>query len=177
MFSRIMTYCFLYVLSLMSEGVVHQWVRFFKNGRTNIHNEERSDRPSLQSEWKSSWDPSLHNLETFPSFSWNISESFTQDNDRKTRLPHFALIAHQNCLLITTKQKEWILPLTFFFSITLKEKNFWTELLLAMRFGLPMWILRQNSSQCNRDISLHQTSQSLSKFVSEESYNYGVLGC
>ncbi|GBM57206.1 Histone-lysine N-methyltransferase SETMAR [Araneus ventricosus] len=33
----------------MSEGVVRQWVRFFKDGRTNIHDESRSGRPSVVS--------------------------------------------------------------------------------------------------------------------------------
>ncbi|KAG8226287.1 hypothetical protein J437_LFUL002726 [Ladona fulva] len=31
----------------MSEGVVREWVRLFKSGRENIHDEERSGRPSL----------------------------------------------------------------------------------------------------------------------------------
>ncbi|GFU64742.1 uncharacterized protein TNCV_876651 [Trichonephila clavipes] len=33
----------------MSEGVVRQWVRFFKYGRTNIHEESRSGRTSVVS--------------------------------------------------------------------------------------------------------------------------------
>ncbi|GBM54313.1 hypothetical protein AVEN_211301-1 [Araneus ventricosus] len=33
----------------MSEGVVRQWVRFFRDGRTNIHDESRSGRPSVVS--------------------------------------------------------------------------------------------------------------------------------
>ncbi|GBN04732.1 hypothetical protein AVEN_225484-1 [Araneus ventricosus] len=33
----------------MSEGVVRQWVRFFKDGRANIHEESRSGRPSVVS--------------------------------------------------------------------------------------------------------------------------------
>jgi transposase len=31
----------------MSEGTVTQWCRMFKDGRTNVHDEERSDRPSV----------------------------------------------------------------------------------------------------------------------------------
>ncbi|KAJ4443705.1 hypothetical protein ANN_05380 [Periplaneta americana] len=31
----------------MSEGGVRQWCRMFKNGRTNIHDEERRGRPSI----------------------------------------------------------------------------------------------------------------------------------
>ncbi|XP_023215930.1 histone-lysine N-methyltransferase SETMAR-like [Centruroides sculpturatus] len=33
--------------SVMSEGMVRKWVRAFSNGRTNIHDEERSGRPSV----------------------------------------------------------------------------------------------------------------------------------
>ncbi len=36
--------------NIMSEGVVCQWVRFFKNEKTNIRIEKRSDRPSLVSD-------------------------------------------------------------------------------------------------------------------------------
>lgn len=39
--------CTVYGPNIMSEGVVRQWVRFFKNGRTNVHDDERSGRPSL----------------------------------------------------------------------------------------------------------------------------------
>jgi len=31
----------------MSEGGVRQWCIMFKNGRTNVHDEERSGRPTI----------------------------------------------------------------------------------------------------------------------------------
>jgi transposase len=34
----------------MSEGTVSQWCRMFKDGRTNVHDEERSGRPSVVSD-------------------------------------------------------------------------------------------------------------------------------
>ncbi len=53
---------------ILSEGVVRQWVQFFKNGRTNIYYEEASDKPykfcvsdDLLNKVKSLWEPSLHN--------------------------------------------------------------------------------------------------------------------
>lgn len=33
--------------NIMSEGMVRKWVRAFKDGRSNVHDEERSGRPSL----------------------------------------------------------------------------------------------------------------------------------
>uniref|UniRef100_A0A1B6DDI6 Mos1 transposase HTH domain-containing protein n=1 Tax=Clastoptera arizonana TaxID=38151 RepID=A0A1B6DDI6_9HEMI len=42
--------CAVYGPNIMSEDVVRQWVRFFKDGRTNVHDEERSGRPSLVSD-------------------------------------------------------------------------------------------------------------------------------
>uniref|UniRef100_A0A1B6GKI0 Mos1 transposase HTH domain-containing protein n=1 Tax=Cuerna arida TaxID=1464854 RepID=A0A1B6GKI0_9HEMI len=33
--------------NIMSEGMVRKWVRAFKDGRTNVHDEERSGRPSV----------------------------------------------------------------------------------------------------------------------------------
>lgn len=39
--------CAVYGPSVMSEGVVREWVRSFKGGRTNIHDEDRSGRPSV----------------------------------------------------------------------------------------------------------------------------------
>ncbi|GBL72998.1 hypothetical protein AVEN_128168-1 [Araneus ventricosus] len=41
--------CAVYGPNIMSEGVVRQWVRFFKDGRTNIHDKSRSGRPSVVS--------------------------------------------------------------------------------------------------------------------------------
>jgi transposase len=34
----------------MSEGTVRQWCRMFKDGRTDVHDEERSGRPSSMSD-------------------------------------------------------------------------------------------------------------------------------
>jgi transposase len=36
--------------NVMSEGTVRQWCRMFKDGRANVHNEERSGRPSAVSD-------------------------------------------------------------------------------------------------------------------------------
>jgi hypothetical protein len=32
--------------SIMSEGTVRQWCRMFTDGRTNVHDQERSGRPA-----------------------------------------------------------------------------------------------------------------------------------
>jgi hypothetical protein len=34
----------------MSEGTERQWCRMFEDGRTNVHDEERSGRPSVMSD-------------------------------------------------------------------------------------------------------------------------------
>jgi hypothetical protein len=34
----------------MNEGTVRQWRRMFKDGRTNVHDEERNVRPSVVSD-------------------------------------------------------------------------------------------------------------------------------
>jgi transposase len=39
-----------YRQNVISEGFVRQWCRMFKDGRTNVHDEERSGRPSVVSE-------------------------------------------------------------------------------------------------------------------------------
>ncbi|GBN19062.1 hypothetical protein AVEN_73128-1 [Araneus ventricosus] len=41
--------CAAYGPNIMSEGVMRRWVRFFKDGRTNIHDESRSGRLSVVS--------------------------------------------------------------------------------------------------------------------------------
>jgi transposase len=43
--------CTVYGQNVMSEGTVRQWCRMFKDGRTNVHDEERSGRPAIYSEW------------------------------------------------------------------------------------------------------------------------------
>jgi hypothetical protein len=39
--------CAVYSQNVMSEGTVGQWCRMFKDGRTNVHDEEQSVRPSV----------------------------------------------------------------------------------------------------------------------------------
>jgi transposase len=41
----------------MSEGTVRQWCRMFKDGLTNVHNEEWNGRPSVVSDYL---DQSVH---------------------------------------------------------------------------------------------------------------------
>jgi transposase len=42
--------CTVYSQNVMSVGTVIQWCRMFKDGRTNVHDEEQSGRPSVLSE-------------------------------------------------------------------------------------------------------------------------------
>jgi transposase len=42
--------CALYGQNVMSEGIVRKWCRMFKDGRTNVHHEERSGQPSVVSD-------------------------------------------------------------------------------------------------------------------------------
>ena len=39
--------CEVYGPNVMSDGMVRQWCRLFKEGRANVHDEERSGRPSV----------------------------------------------------------------------------------------------------------------------------------
>jgi hypothetical protein len=45
--------CSIYGQNVMSEGTVRQWCRMFKDGRTNVHDEERNVWPAICSEWQS----------------------------------------------------------------------------------------------------------------------------
>ena len=40
-------FCEVYGPNVMSDSKVRQWCRLFKEGRTNVHDEERSSRPSV----------------------------------------------------------------------------------------------------------------------------------
>jgi transposase len=42
--------CAVYGQTVMSEGTVRQLCRMFKDGRKNVHDEERSGRPSVMSD-------------------------------------------------------------------------------------------------------------------------------
>jgi transposase len=35
----------------MSEGTVRQWFKMFKDGQTNVHDEEQSGRPSVVNDY------------------------------------------------------------------------------------------------------------------------------
>ena len=37
--------CAVYGQNIISDGMVRKWVRAFKDGRTNVHDEQRSGRP------------------------------------------------------------------------------------------------------------------------------------
>jgi hypothetical protein len=39
-----------YSQNAMSEGTLKQWCRMFKDGRTNVHNEEQNGQPSVVSD-------------------------------------------------------------------------------------------------------------------------------
>jgi hypothetical protein len=41
---------YVYGRNVMNDGTVRQWCRMFKDGRTNVHDEERSVRPSVVSD-------------------------------------------------------------------------------------------------------------------------------
>jgi hypothetical protein len=65
----------------MSGGTLREWCRMFKDGRTNVCNEEQSGRPAVCSEWWSCskcWPQNLlkRELHNFRSFMW-ISANFT----------------------------------------------------------------------------------------------------
>lgn len=42
--------CEIYGPSVMSEGKVRQWCCKFREGRTNVHDEERNGKPSVQAD-------------------------------------------------------------------------------------------------------------------------------
>jgi hypothetical protein len=42
--------CAVHGQNVMSEGTVRQWCKMFKDGKTNVHDERQSDRPSVVSE-------------------------------------------------------------------------------------------------------------------------------
>jgi transposase len=42
--------CVIYGTTVMSEGTVRRWYRLFKDGRRDVHDEVRSDRPAVYSE-------------------------------------------------------------------------------------------------------------------------------
>jgi hypothetical protein len=42
--------CAIYGQNIMSEGIVRQWCRMFKDGHTNVHDEERSGLASVVSD-------------------------------------------------------------------------------------------------------------------------------
>jgi hypothetical protein len=39
--------CLVYCQNVMSDGPVRQWCRMFEDGRTNVHNEERSGQLAI----------------------------------------------------------------------------------------------------------------------------------
>jgi transposase len=42
--------CAVYGKNVMSERTIRQWCRMFKDGQTDVHDEERSGRPSVVSD-------------------------------------------------------------------------------------------------------------------------------
>jgi hypothetical protein len=42
--------CVVYDQNVKCEGTIRHWCRMFKDGQTDVHNEERSGRPSVVSD-------------------------------------------------------------------------------------------------------------------------------
>jgi hypothetical protein len=103
-----------YCQNVMSEGTVRQRCSIFKDGRTNVHDEERSDQPSIVSDeffkvltknivkdGTSQFQNFRANIHKFHSLFMRLSQlgyaitSFVQDGFRK-------------CSRVRTKRRKWL---------------------------------------------------------------------
>ena len=78
---------------VMSDSKVRQWCHLFEEGLTNIHDEERSGRPSVitddlvdKRKHNTSWKSSLYNFRTVPRVSTNFKISDLRYCVREARL-------------------------------------------------------------------------------------------
>jgi hypothetical protein len=99
----------------MSEGTVRQWCRMFKDGQTDVHNEERSGRPSVVSDdLVQSIDKKFvkDDASQFQNFRVNFHKFHTLFC---TRLPQsgcaitrFAQDRFRKCSWVCTERREWL---------------------------------------------------------------------
>jgi len=81
--------CKVYENEVMSEGRVKQWCIMFKNDRTNVHDEERSDRPTfVTNELVAKINEKIHEnrrftiTELFPNMkTWFATQRFDDDTE------------------------------------------------------------------------------------------------
>lgn len=103
----------LYGPSMMSKRVVREWVRLFKCGRTNIHDEERNGWPYIGHRWtgsesrrKSSCKLTFHNLRVFWWISTNFQDCVVRGSDREVRLQEGYYTVRKNAITGWLKAQE-----------------------------------------------------------------------
>jgi hypothetical protein len=152
----------------MNEGTIRQWGRVFKDGWTNVHNEERSGWSSVVSgELVQNVDQNICERQhfailelscEFPQISWSVLYEIIT----------VGLGCHKFCakwvpkMLTGTHKTESGFGFDFFRVI--QQRCWWISQLHNMSnrwwtSGFHLWILKPKSSQNSGYIHIHQTSQ------------------
>jgi hypothetical protein len=85
-------YAAVYGRNAMNEATVRQWWRMFKDGQTNVHDQERSGQPSVVTDDlvqivdKNLWKTALHNFRTLVWIITKFTYCSLRDYHRYARL-------------------------------------------------------------------------------------------
>ena len=161
---------------LWATSKVRQWCRLFEEGRTNVHDEERSGRPSFhhrrfggKSEHNTSWKSSLYNFRTVPRVSTSFKISDLWYCVREARLQKTVCqMGAENVNRRKTSRNVWLQLINFCNAIKLKEISVLTILSLGMRRGFPTQTSSQSDSQCNGATHRPRNQRSSSKHLQSE---------
>ena len=139
---------------------IRKWCQEFAFGRTEIHDEKRSGRPSICNETVAKVEEtmlkdrrvSLDDLcISIPEVSrTTIYRILTQDGSHE-------------CWQKTTKGNEWTLPVNFFAAMQTKRITFWIRLSLATKPAHTTSQLTRNNNRVSGCIPLHLSHENSSK--------------
>lgn len=161
--------CLVYGPEVMSEKQVRKWYREFRNGRTNIHDERRSGRPSTRTN-----DIVDQVNQKLRSYRRLTISGLANEFPNVARTSVYRIVTEQlqytssvrggfqKCSLISTKSKECVVHDCFWSAIDKMEMICFPILLRATRRGYRPPTQNRNNSQCSVTIQVHPNQKSLS---------------
>ena len=159
----------------MSESKVRQWCRLVKEGRRNVHDEERSGRPSVitgdlmekvNTTIRGNRRVTISELSLeFPQVSRPVIYDIVSE---KIGYKKLCVRWVPNMLTKNTSRNDWLQLINFCNAIKLKEISVLTILSLEMRLGLPTQTSSQSDSQCNGATHCPRKQKSSSKHLQSE---------
>jgi len=169
--------------NVMNRQNVTKWCRDFSEGKIDVHDEQRSGRPSLitynllqETVGKicANWCVMIRELHhIIPKVSKNtINEAVIENLGYRKLCKHWV----PKMLTEITKRNRWVPCWSFSRATHRKEMNFWTPLWLEMKHGVFTTLLNSSDSHCKDAIRFPQNQKIQNYNLSEKNHGVFFLG-